>query len=205
MTATARRACREGRRQDIEVVRVLLGVEEELYLGGAVPSRLPTPQAEDVTAVPPGGGVLRGGQREVGGAVRGHLWPLAGLRGRDRLRLHRLRGSESGYGKGLLRRLPQRVPSRLLLFAPGLLPLLCGKARRDLRHLSRRGITRGGRSLHVDPDDSQAAATLLAAHRSPGLALCQRGSCGHGPPEATFTVASCLAPSVGQAGRRWPS
>ena len=46
-----------------EPLRVPHGVEEVLYSVARVPGRLPTQETEVLTALPPGGGALRGSQR----------------------------------------------------------------------------------------------------------------------------------------------
>jgi hypothetical protein len=93
-------ATKSGRRHGLRPFQV----EEDLYLGGAVPGRLPTPSPEVVAALPSGGKVLRRRQGDLGGALRDRLRALARLRRRCGLRLHRLRGPGPGLPASTARR-----------------------------------------------------------------------------------------------------
>ncbi len=52
-----------------------------------LPSCLSSPEATSLTLVPPGRRAVRGGQGDLGGALRGEVWPLARVRGGRGLRL----------------------------------------------------------------------------------------------------------------------
>jgi hypothetical protein len=80
LSSTSARSWWQMRSKEVSAGRVPFEVEEELYLGGAVPSHLPTPPPEVVAAVSLGGGVLRRGQGDLGGAIRGNLRAVARLR-----------------------------------------------------------------------------------------------------------------------------